>query len=128
MCKYIRFKDIPPNEISNIYDGDLGVVGYEKGVSCYEFVKTKEGYFKIVLPSVSSGPMYDLINFIEDLKNKKIPAYLIKATEVGLGTYGEPVVKNITIIREIQLIEFAQVKPKFKLDKTNPQLVFITTK
>jgi len=128
MNKYIRFKDIPPNEISNIYDGDLGVVGHEKGVSCYEFVKSKEGYFKIVLPSIDAGPMHDLIYFIDDLKRNEIPAYLIEATEVGLGTYGEPVVKDITIICKIQYVEFAEVKPKFKLDRTNPQLVSITTK
>ena len=128
MCKYIRFKDIPDNEISNIYDGDLGVVGHEKGVSCYEFIKTKAGYFKIILPSISSGPLHDLLYFIDQLERKEIPAYVIEATEVGVGTYGEPVVKDVTIIREIQLIEFTQTKPKFKLDRTNPQLVFVTAK
>ena len=32
---YIRFKNIPDNEISGVYDGDLGKIRNELGVCCY---------------------------------------------------------------------------------------------
>jgi hypothetical protein len=126
MKQYIRFKNIPTNEISNIYDGDLGIVGTELGTSCYEFVKD-ENYYKIILSSLEIGFLYDLIEFINDLLDNKIPVYLIEAEPVGLGTYGEPVVKNIKIIKKLDYIELAIPKPKYKMDKTNKQLTVTET-
>ena len=107
---YIRFKDIPEDEISRIHDGDLGCVGEELGVSCYECIK-EENYFKIVLPSLDDGVLYDLMNF------KKYPSYLITGDVVGKGNYNEPVLKNINIVGKLELVN--TMEPKFKLDKSN---------
>lgn len=118
---FIRFKNIPVNEISFIYDGDWGKIGEEIGVSCYEFIKQNKNY-KIILSSISTGFLYDLIRFLNDVETEQIPVYLIEAEQVGLGNYGEPVVKNIEIVRQLNYIELANPLPKYKMDKTNPQL------
>ena len=121
MDKYVRFKGIPKDEVSSIYDGDLGVVGHELGVSCYEFVQYG-GNIKIIVPSADTGAPNDLSCFLDDFKTGKIPAYIIKANQVGLGTYGEPVVKNVEILNVLELVELHDPPPKFKQDKTNLQL------
>lgn len=123
---YIRFKKIPLDEISGVYDGDLGKIRDELGVSCYKAVKTNETY-QIILPSLDDGCLYDLLHFIQDSKNGEIPIYLIDGDEVGIGTYGEPVLKNITIIKELKIVEFVDPKPKFKMDNTNPQFVELSS-
>lgn len=119
---YIRFKNIPKNEISGVYDGDLGKIRDEDGVSCYEAFKVKNIY-QIILPSLSEGCLYDLLRFIEDAKNNKIPIYLIEGNGVGIGSYGEPLVKDILIIGRLKIMELNVPKPKFKMDRTNPQLI-----
>jgi len=119
---FIRFKDIPPNEVSGVYDGDCGKIRDEQGVSCYEFIIDNQGIYRIVLPSLSLGVLYDLCSFIEQLERKDIPAYLISAEKVGIGTYGEPVVKNIKVLSELSIKELAEPKPEFKMDRTNKQL------
>ena len=116
---YIRFKDIPENDISGVYDGDLGKIRNEKGVSCYR--ATKNDYYQIVLPGLSEGVLYDLLSFIEDAKNGEIPIYLVEGNYIGKGSYGEPLIKNIYIVDELEIVELAEHNPKFKMDKTNLQ-------
>jgi hypothetical protein len=118
---FIRFKNIPENEISGVYDGDCGKIRDELGVSCYQFIQQGENY-NIILSSISTGFLYDLIYFLDEFERNNIPAYLIEAEQVGIGTYGEPVVKNIKIIQELEYIELAIPKPEYKMDITNPQL------
>jgi len=124
---FIRFKDIPPNEVSGVYDGDCGKIRDEEGVSCYEFIIDNQGIYRIILPSLTSGALYDLSSFIEEFESKRIPAYLISAEKVGIGTYGEPVVKNIKVLSELSIKELADPKPKFKMDRTNKQLLPLNT-
>jgi hypothetical protein len=118
--QFIRFKDIPENEISGVYDGDCGRIRDELGTSCYEFIKRGKNY-NIILSSINTGFLNDLIGFLyyEDIN---IPIYLIEAKQVGIGTYGEPVVKDIVIIKQLERIELANPKPKYKMDMTNLQL------
>lgn len=118
---FIRFKNIPENEISSVYDGDCGKIRDELGVSCYQFIQQGENY-NIIVSSISLGFINDLYWFLDSFIDGKIPAYLIEAEQVGLGSYGEPVVRNIKIIRELCYIELAHPKPKFKMDITNPQI------
>lgn len=122
---FIRFKDIPENEISGVYDGDLGKIREEIGVSCYHFIKNGENY-NIILSSVSSGFLNDLTLFLYFDNN--LPIYLIEAEQVGIGSYGEPVVKNIEILGRLEVVELADPKPKFKMDITNPQLRMVKNK
>ena len=118
---FIRFKNIPENEISGVYDGDCGKIRDELGTSCYQFIKQDENY-NIILSSISTGFLHDLCWFLGDFESGKIPCYLIEAEQVGLGSYGEPVVKNIKIIKQLERIELVNPKPKYKMDITNPQL------
>lgn len=118
---FIRFKDIPPNEISGVYDGDCGKIRDEIGTSCYRCIKHGQNY-NIVLSSISNGMIRDLWNFVDSFEDGKIPAYLIKANQVGIGSYGEPVVKNIKIIKKLVRVELSNTIPRFKMDITNPQL------
>lgn len=120
--KYIRFKDIPPDERSGVYDGDLGAIRHEDGVSCYDCVSDGEKY-RVVLPSLFSGALNDLLRFERQLLDGEIPAYLIEATPVGVGSYGEPVVRDASVVSELKLIEQHNPPPHFKMDRTNPQLV-----
>ena len=119
---FIRFHNIPKNEISSIHDGDLGVVGFEEGVSCYNTIKDSNDCYRIILPSFSSGCIEDLSYFIDMLNNNETICYLIKATQVGLGTYGEPIVKNVNIIGKLTPLNLHKYPIKNKLDKSNIQL------
>lgn len=118
--KFIRFKDIPENEISGIYDGDLGKIGEELGVSCYNITK-KEDFYKIIIPSLSEGAIYDLLYFIQCAKSGEFPIYLVEGEQNGTGTYGEPTIQNVEILNELEIFEFASPKPKFKMDRHNIQ-------
>jgi len=112
---FIRFKNIPENEISGVYDGDCCKIQDEFGVSCYQFIKQNENY-NIILSSLETGFLNDLIRFIERFEKKEIPAYLIEAEQVEIGNYSDPVVKNIKIIKEIEITQLAKPKPKYKLE------------
>jgi len=101
---YIRFGEIPTDETSGIYDGDLGRVGSEPGVCCFECVKREGNYF-IVVPMLKSASLnYDLEGFVEaaELGIKKI--YLVQGDLVGRASFNEPCLKNITILKELQLV------------------------
>ena len=80
---FIRFKNIPPNEISGVYDGDCGRIRDEKGVSCYHCIE-EQGAYKIIIPSLCNGVLFDLINFIEDFKRKEFPVFLIVPNKILL--------------------------------------------
>jgi len=116
---YIRFKNIPENEISGVYDGDLGKIRDEVGVCVFDCIII-DGFYKIILPSFSTCPLYDLQNFINYTKP---PIYLVTGDEVGKGTYGEPAIKNVKIISELDFKELYNPVPFFKLDPTNVQLI-----
>jgi len=120
--KYIRFKDIPPNERSSVHDGDLGVVAREEGVSCYECIE-HEGVFKIVVPSLCNGVLFDLSGFLYRLEKGETPCYLVEGRQVGVGNYGEPVIRNVKIIHKLKLVELAKPAPVVKMDPTNVQLI-----
>ena len=119
---YIRFKEIPKNEISSIYDGDIGKVGEELGVCCFQAVKI-DNTFRIILPSLTSGCLFDLSGFISDFQDGVIPAYLVDGNLIGVGTYGEPLLKNVKKIGKLGSKEFSDKPPRFKLDKTDRQFI-----
>lgn len=122
MTTFIRFKNIPSNELSAVHDGDAGIDRYEIGVSCYQCIN-ENGCYKIVLPSINSGATDDLNDFIHGVENNKFPVYLIEAEQVGMGTYGEPVVKNVKVLNQLSVTNLLNIPRKVKLDPTNFQLV-----
>lgn len=94
---YIRFGNLPPKERSGIWKSDQ-LIGYEDGVSVYDCC-IDNGTYKLVIPTpLNESSLYTLQGFT--LYNKR-KVYLLTGTEVGKGTDGEPIIKNIRIIKEI---------------------------
>jgi hypothetical protein len=101
---YIRFGEIPVDEISGIYAGDRGRVGSEVGVCCYDCIE-KDGYYFIVMPMLKTASLnYDFESFVEDLELGDTKAYLIDGDLVGKATFQEPCLKNVKIINELELV------------------------
>lgn len=102
---YIRFGEIPENEVSGIYRGEVKV-GEEKGVSVYDTVEI-DGEYRVVLPHPLLKEVgFDLYNFIQATEymyeTEHRPMYLVQGDEVGRGSTNEPLLKNITIIKTLQ--------------------------
>jgi len=101
---YIRFGEIPENEVSGIYRGEVKV-GEEKGVSVYDAVQI-DGEWRIVLPRPLLKQVgFDLYNFISNTKHlvetERRPMYLVQGDEVGKGATNEPLLRNVKIIKEL---------------------------
>lgn len=106
--KYLRFKDIPDNEISNIYCGDSGKIGEEIGVSCFEL--TEDSFIKIPISIVENelvtnnkieALLNDLSWMMGDFLSDRITAYVITGNEIGIGSDGEPLLKNIKEVSKL---------------------------
>ena len=94
---YLRFKDIPPNEHSGIYNDNGEKIGEELGVSCYRGVVIDDKVY-IIMPHVASTTYYWLI---DEYNRGKIPLYIIEGEEVGIGSDDEPLLRNVKIVQEI---------------------------
>lgn len=100
MKKYIRFGDIPENEVSGIWCDNIKV-GEEKGVSVYDAVMIDDQW-RILLPFPPKKEVgFDLYNFIGGTENGHFPMYLVEGDEVGKGSTNEPLLKNIKIIEKL---------------------------
>ena len=96
--QYIRFGDIPENEESSVYNGEE-LIGKERGVSVYPALEDKDGsiIFGLHLP-ITRTTLYTMQHLIE-YDNR--PCYLVEGVFVGNGSDGEPLIKNVKIVREI---------------------------
>lgn len=95
---YLRFKNIPPNERSSIYNNSgEEKIGEEIGVSCYRGVVIDDKVY-IIMPHKQSTTYYWLIGQYE---NNEIPLYIVTGDEVGIGSDGEPVLNNVIILQKI---------------------------
>ena len=100
---YIRFGEIPTDEISGIYNYDEGRVGNEVGVSCFDCIE-REGIYKIVIPQIETcGMNYTIEGLMEDFELGKKKGYLITGKDVGVGSHGEPCLKQVEIAYELVL-------------------------
>ena len=101
ICKrYIRFGDIPENEVSSVWC-DTIKVREEKGVSVYDAVMIDDQW-RIVLPfPIKKEVGFDLYNFIGGTENGNIPMYIVEGEEVGKGSTNEPLLKNVRIIQKL---------------------------
>ena len=98
--RYIRFGDIPENEVSSVWR-DTIKVREEKGVSVYDAVMIDDQW-RIVLPfPIKKEVGFDLYNFIGGTENGNIPMYLVEGDEVCKGTTNEPLLKNVRIIQKL---------------------------
>ena len=93
---YLRFGKIPKNERSSIYKIEEKV-GEEEGVSCYRGVIYKDKVY-ILMPHIPSTTYYWLI---DAYNRKEIPLYVIDGNEVGEGSDGEPLLRDVIILKEI---------------------------
>ena len=117
--RYLRFKDLPSSGYSQVYDGDAGIVRQEPGICCFECLQEEDTY-RVILPSLSTGALYDLLHF---LQNPELPIYLLTGTEVGRGTYNEPCLQEVQILGRLVIVERHEPLPVYKLDRTNLQAV-----
>ena len=95
---YIRFGEVPTDEKSKIYQGEIKV-GTENGVSVYPAFKTDEGniVLGLTLP-ITKTTLYTQQHLIE---YDDRPCYLVKGDYVGKDTDGQPLINNVSIIEKI---------------------------
>ena len=125
MNLYLRFKHIPRSKKSSIYRSSVKV-GEELGVSVFELAEIN-GVLRVVFPvyiensimknfdSTPEGYSNDFSMLWNEFMDNLIPAYLVSGTEICKGSDGEPVIKDVKIIRKLS---------PFKIDlRINKQLI-----
>lgn len=92
MKYYIRIGEEPIMGKSKKLSG-----GYEDGISVYDAVRMTDGWHIIMpLPSIKGqGMTYEYL--IQS--NRKI--YLVVGDEIGIGSDGEPIIKNMKKIKDV---------------------------
>lgn len=113
-CGYIRFGAIPKNERSKKGNGVLGdgykCVGYEEGVSVWNAVKI-HGKWCLVIPHGNSCTHGDITRaaFPDNCLgcNPQDLIFLVDGDEVGTGSDGEPLLKNIKVLAKLPFNYFA---------------------
>ena len=113
---YIRFGDIPTNGKSKVYNGEIEI-GIEEGISVYPAFESN-GYIAVGLSlPITQTTLHTQQHLLE---YESRPCYLVTGDYVGKGTDGEPLIKNVRIIKEI--------KPyRVKEDKENNTYVINNT-
>jgi hypothetical protein len=97
--KYIRFGDIPKGERSTIWNVETKV-GKERGVSVYDCLLENEEVKGIVLPIPITEQV--LNTFLSIVKYDDRPCYLVEGDCVGRGSDGEPLLRNVEIVKQIK--------------------------
>jgi len=111
---YIRFGEIPTDEKSKIYQGEIEV-GTENGVSVYPAFKTDEGDIVLGLNlPITKTTLYTQQHLLE-YDNR--PCYLVKGDYVGKDSDGQPLINNISIIEKI---EGYRINEKNQGNQANP--------
>lgn len=105
---YIRIGEVPNDEKSIIFKNGIRI-GEESGVSVYNTILNfQDGRYHIVMPSPfkeGQGRTYEcLIQQVTQYRLKigrprKI--YLVIGDEVGKGSDGEPLLRNVKVIKDI---------------------------
>lgn len=97
MKYYIRFGDIPKDEISKFYRGDAYIKD-EKGVSVWDSAMANDIYFPILPQNPSEGAVQDYFHMIWGNR----PVYLVTGDEISeRGACGEPLLTNVQIIKDL---------------------------
>ena len=97
---FVRIGNIPNDQKSNIYHrGD--VVGQEKGVSAWHSVRIN-GKWQIAIPNPCTESTVDSIHgcLLEAIVSGQ-PVYLVSGEIVGYGSDGEPLLKNVVVLEDI---------------------------
>lgn len=104
---YIRFGDIPTNGKSKVYNGEIEI-GIEEGISVYPAFEDKEGNIILGLNLPITKTSLHTQQHLLEYDNR--PCYLVTGDYVGKGTDGEPLIKNVRIIKEIKPYRIKQDK------------------
>lgn len=103
--KYIRIGAIPKDGKSKVWRGGCQV-GEEIGVSCYD-ARFSHGKWNVVIPSpineAKVSTLYGLLSQLGLIYKVDDPqrAYLVEGECVGLGSDGEPLLRNVRILEDI---------------------------
>ena len=93
--QYIRFGEIPPDGKSKIRNRtDNTIIGEELGVSVFEFIDGRG----IVVPN-NQQARDDFLKLTSSLWK---PQYIVIGEEVGIGSDGEPLLKDVKIIKVLK--------------------------
>ena len=99
---FYRFGEIPEDECSSVWNNNDEVIGKEKGVSVYEAHKNINGTYSPVLPFPTSEMAFN--DFIYNVKYFTGNKYLVTGDLLDeTGTDGEPLIKNVKILKKLQL-------------------------
>lgn len=97
--KYIRFGDIPEDEHSIKWDRD-SCVHAERGVSVYNCLYVDDDIMGVVLPLPITEQALD--TFTSLVRYDDRPCYLVEGDCVGRGSDGEPLLRNVKIVKQIK--------------------------
>ena len=114
---YIRFGDVPSNETSKIYRGEVEI-GDENGVSVYPAFEVNGNIVLGLTLPITKTTLYTQQHLLE-YDNR--PCYLVSGDYVGKGTDGEPLIRNISIIKRLDNYRIKEV------EKQGEQKVSYTT-
>ena len=103
----ISFGNIPTNGKSKVYNGETET-GIEEGVSVYPAFEDKEGNIILGLNLPITKTSLHTQQHLLEYDNR--PCYLVTGDYVGKGTDGEPLIKNVRIIKEIKPYRIKQEK------------------
>lgn len=116
---YIRFGGWPSDERSN-----NNVTGFkEEGVSVYEM--DHRGYPSINWEGNFGNAQDDLVSRITDLRRRRSddPVFMVQGDVIGTGQDGEPLLRNVRVIRRIASAKTASSTDHMGIDKA---AVYIT--
>ena len=97
---YIRFGDIPENEQSNKKQ-NFTTIGKEDGVSCYNVTELNDKYVPIIPIPCTEDTLCTIDYCLLESSKGERPVFLISGDLVGRGIEGEPLLRNITIVKDI---------------------------
>ena len=99
---YIRFGKFPEDERSKITWRQVKL-GKENGVSVWDCCELR-GKYHIILPDkINGNTLADLQHYISNCYDD---AYLVDGDLFGYGTDGEPVIRNVRIIKKLSSDNF----------------------
>jgi len=125
-CYYIRFGEIPKNERSSIFThltDPPSQIGYELGVSAWRAIN-ENSIWTPVYPSKPTTFTYTDFSSFFHTNNRAFSTkiFLISGTVVGYGSCGEPLLKHITIIKQLQPNEIMDLYIKKRQTKRSKKM------
>ena len=97
---FIRYGKVPEDERSTIWFRGSESKGKEDGVSVYEAHETLDGTYAPVIPYPPNEDALD--DYYHYLRYYTGEVYLVDGDVVGKGSDGEPLIRNVKIIKKLK--------------------------